>query len=129
MGAFPYLFNKKFVSETCACNRTEDYGVQSRATMRFRKVMEAAEEVLSSKLKASSHAPREYSNFHLGWGWALGGFIDREEGCFNTRPGGWRWAITLQSAGPWRVDGSRACLVGRISGCDWTTAQRCRRRG
>jgi hypothetical protein len=132
-GGLSYLFNyRNVLSETSAGKRMKDYDRRIWATTRTRKRRwrgAKAEEGLSGKLKARSHARREYCNLHCVWGWALGGFIDlgREETSMGA--GGWMRAITLQSAGP----GTSRRPWGLCGICDQQprldNGWRCRRRG
>jgi len=69
-----------------------------------------AEEVLSDKLKPDHTLGASIAISIMSGGWALGGFIDLEEG--RDEYGSGRLAekaITLQTAGPWKVNGSCLC--------------------
>jgi hypothetical protein len=119
------------LSETSAGKRMGRLRAQNMATTRSRKMRKKSkvEEVLSDKLSQITRSARVLqSPSCLGDGrlevYRSGGGKRR---VWERAVG--RKAIILQTAGPWKVNGSCLCPDHAISSHDWTTDERCRRRG
>jgi len=105
-------------------------GCKNMATMRSRKMMEgASRRGFVRQTKPDHTLGASIAISILSGGWALGGFIDLDEG--RDEYGSGRLAESHHSAecGPLESRWLLACPYHAISSHDWTTDGRCRRRG